>query len=234
MVRIECILFGQSNRMDNKKLLLLVGPQGSGNHMYSKVFELHPEVFGWKELNETYWVAHDLEPFNKFWNNPSEWNTADFGNYKYACVSISVPYVQNGVTTIPPFKEFINGATKNGWSVQVAIIGRDKNILEAQQERLRSRVTYMHMLEAIDQQLGNLNPDYISHEMLCLYEHRYLKYLSKILDFPIAYDNPLINEILKANANVKYVSPVQETELDRIARAKIQEHAKPGTEWWAK
>ncbi len=77
--------------MTGKKLLLIVGPQGSGNHLYSKIFALHPDVLGWKDLNKTYWIVHDQEPFNKFWVDPTEWDTADFGEYTNLCVSISAP-----------------------------------------------------------------------------------------------------------------------------------------------
>ena len=217
-----------------KKLLLITGPQGSGNHLYSKIFAVHPEVFGWKDLNKTYWICHDQEPFNKFWVDPTEWDRADFGDYKYACVSISVPYVQEGATIIPPFNDFITAAERNGWTVQVAIIGRDINILKAQQQRLRSRVTVPLMLEALERDIGHLNPDYISHEMLCLYKQKYLKYLSKVLDFPIAFDDPLMEEILKDNANAKYVSYVEESELDKVVVAGLASTAKPGTEWFGR
>ena len=98
-----------------KKLLLVTGPQGSGNHLYSKLLALHPDVYGWKALNETYWIGHDQEPFNKFWADPSLWTTTDFGHYQYAFTSISVPYVQNGVTVVPNFKQFIAGAESAGW-----------------------------------------------------------------------------------------------------------------------
>jgi len=217
-----------------KKLLIITGPQGSGNHLYSKVFAVHPEVFGWKDLNKTYWICHDQEPFNKFWVDPTEWDRADFGNYRYACVSVSVPYVQQGETVIPPFKEFIAGAERNGWTVQIAIIGRDINILEAQQQRLRSRVTVPLMLETLERDLGHLNPDYISHEMLCLYKQKYLKYISKILNFPIAYEDPIMDEILKDNSNAKYISYVKETNLDQLVISKMVSQARPGTEWFEK
>jgi hypothetical protein len=132
------------------------------------------------------------------------------------------------------FKDFIAGAERNGWTVQVAIIGRDINILKAQQQRLRSRVTVPLMLEALERDLGHLNPDYISHEMLCLYKQKYLKYISKVLNFPIAYDDPLMDEILKDNANSKYVSYVEEAELDKVVVAGLASTAKPGTEWFGR
>ena len=55
-----------------KKIVILTGPQGSGNHLWSKVFSLHEDVFGWKSLLENYWEAHRLtEPFAAYWRDPS-------------------------------------------------------------------------------------------------------------------------------------------------------------------
>jgi hypothetical protein len=213
-----------------KKLVLIAGPQGSGNHLYSKLLALHPDVWGWKELNETYWIVHDQEPFNKFWVNPELWKTADFGNFNYAFASISVPYVQNGVTQVPDFETFIAGAESAGWTVQVVIIGRDSNILEAQQTRLRKKVTLPMMLDAL-KILDQYNPIYISHELVYLYDRAYLKSLSRLLDFPIDYDNPLVKEILKENSNKKYIQYLEDTELDHLVTQLLAKTSKPGTEW---
>jgi hypothetical protein len=70
--------------------------------------------------------------------------------------------------------------------------------------------------------------------MLCLYKQNYLKYLAKVLDFPIAYDDPMVDEILKDNANAKYVSAVDKTDLDRIVEKGLAATSKPGTEWYGR
>lgn len=215
-----------------KKLLLVTGPQGSGNHMFSKLLALHPEVYGWKALNETYWIGHDQEPFNQFWTDSSLWSTTDFGRYQYAFASISVPYVQNGVTVVPDFKQFITGARSAGWHVQVAIIGRDVNILEEQQTRLRKRVTVPSMLETLEAELDQYDPYYISHELVFLYRQRYLRQLSRALDFPIAYNSIEVTHILKDNSNAKYIHYVENTQLDQLVTACLASTAKPGTEWY--
>lgn len=214
-----------------KKLILMTGPQGSGNHLYSKLFALHPEVWGWKELNETYWIGHDQEPFNKFWVNPELWKTTDFGDFKYAFASISVPYVQNGVTVTPDFESFIKGAESAGWNVQVVIIGRDINIIEAQQQRLRKKVTLPSMLEALEKLTAQCEPIYISHELVYLYGPSYLKSLSRLLDFPIDYNNPLVADILKENSNKKYVKYLEEVELDKLVTKILASTAIEGSEW---
>jgi hypothetical protein len=213
-----------------KKLILIAGPQGSGNHLFSKLLALHPAVGGWKELNETYWIVHDQEPFNKFWVNPELWKTTDFGNYQYAFASISVPYVQNGVTQVPDFETFIAGAESAGWTVQVVVIGRDANILQAQQQRLRKKVTLPMMLDTL-KLLDRYDPVYISQELVYLYGSDYLKSMSKLLDFPIDYDNPMVAEILKENANKKYIQYLEDTELDHLVTKLLAETARPGTEW---
>lgn len=215
-----------------KKLLLVTGPQGSGNHMFSKLLALHPAVYGWKALNETYWIGHDQEPFNKFWADSSLWATTDFGNYQYAFASISVPYVQNGVTVVPDFKRFIAGARSAGWAVEVAVIGRDVNILEEQQTRLRKRVTIPDMMNALNTEFNDLPVHYISHELVFLYKQHYLKNLSRMLDFPIAYDSIEVDNILKDNANAKYIHYVENTQLDQLVTACLASTAQPGTEWY--
>ena len=52
-------------------ILIITGPQGSGNHLFSKIFALSPEVQGWAALNEKYWIGHDQEPFAEYWHDPS-------------------------------------------------------------------------------------------------------------------------------------------------------------------
>ena len=214
-----------------KKLLLVVGPQGSGNHMFSKIFSLHPDVYGWRELNSTYWIQHDQEPFNKFWINPELFLTEDFGGYNYATVSISVPYVQNGTTVTPNFENFINHATQAGWIVQVLVIGRDQNVLEHQQTRLRKRVTLPQLIDTLTV-LDQYNPVYISHELACLYGLRYIKSLGEQLEFPVDYNNALVPVILGDNANKKYFSYVETTKLDAVVTRAIAASSLPNTEWF--
>lgn len=215
-----------------KRLLLITGPQGSGNHMFSKIFALHPDVYGWKKLNETYWIGHDQEPFNPLWVNPQGWPTHDFGDYQWAVASISCPYVQQGVTVIPDYDVFIDGARRAGWLVQIAVIGRDVNVLAHQQKRLRSRHTFPSMLENLDQRLAKYDPDFISHELSVLYRGQYLRQVSKMLDFPVAWYDPRVDEILAENANGKYFHPVDHHWVDDLAIQGLASTARPGTEWY--
>ena len=52
------------------KMIVLFGPQGSGNHLFGKIFSMHESVHGWKEaLNpDGYFIPHYKEPFNYYWN----------------------------------------------------------------------------------------------------------------------------------------------------------------------
>ena len=62
----------ESNKVgqEKPKLILLTGPQGSGNHMWSKLFAMHPVVTGW--VMQNYWEGHHEEPFAEYWDNPDK------------------------------------------------------------------------------------------------------------------------------------------------------------------
>ena len=74
------------------KMLILTGPQGAGNHLWSKIFSLHPEVYGWKTLLENYWEAHRFaEPFARYWRDPSLLKEFNWAQSDYYFTSISCP-----------------------------------------------------------------------------------------------------------------------------------------------
>ena len=89
-----------------KTLLILTGPQGSGNHLWSKVFSADNSVWGWKQLLTTYWIPHSAEPFAPAWDNPELLKDIEFGNY--AVTSISCPYARDGQAIEPRYIEFAN------------------------------------------------------------------------------------------------------------------------------
>jgi hypothetical protein len=200
-----------------KTMLIITGPQGSGNHLFSKIFALHKEVYGWKELLNDYWIAHDFEPFAQCWNLPHALRQIDWSSMDYYVTSISCPYANNGVVTIPDYKKFIDTLTELKINVKLAIIGRDQNILKLQQERVRDRYSYPDFEKQLDY-LNELDPIFLSTELLYLYKDKYLRSLSKQLDFPIAYNDDRINEILKTDTNSKYFKSIERTELDKLVR----------------
>ena len=79
--------------VEKSNLLIVTGPQGSGNHLFAKLFNLHPDVYGWN-MNR-YWQGHDMEPFNEYWWNPSNLHKFNWNLNTYFVTSISCPYCKN-------------------------------------------------------------------------------------------------------------------------------------------
>ena len=200
-----------------KKLLIMTGPQGSGNHVWSKIFALHPAVYGWQELNKTYWIGHDQEPFAECWADTDRLTEFDWSQRDYYVTSISCPYMNNGERTVPNLVSFAAAAMGCGLSVQFVIIGRDRNILNFQETRVRSEPT-LNLAIGQYQKLATWNPTYLSYELLQLYQGDYLQQLSTQLEFPIDYTNTQISEILKDDTNQKYFQPVEHHWTDDLAK----------------
>jgi hypothetical protein len=202
-------------------LVIVTGPQGSGNHLFAKLLSLHPDVFGWKSLLENEWEGHDKEPFAKIWDDPIQVNTIDW-SHKYMVTSISCPYFNNGVETIPQYKKVFERLGYKDLSIKLVIIGRDPTILKYQEERVRGKQTYQMFLDQMPE-LMKLNPIFVSPELVHLYRRDYLVYLQNMLKIPVASEDPLIDEILLNDENAKYVKPVEEFYRDELARATSQQ-----------
>ena len=197
-----------------KRFVILLGPQGAGNHLFGKIFSMSPQVHGWKESLESdgYFIPHCREPFNFYWNNIDQIDERIMGGKDYAVTSISNPYIENWKPKVPPVEEFIAALQKVGIEPQLVVIGRDRNILTEQQTRLRGGPTWGNMIQF----LANLNivPFYISQELLYLYKGKYIQSISQSLNFPLVWEGPLPDEILKQDANEKYIKSAAPTELD--------------------
>lgn len=198
-----------------KTLLIVTGPQGSGNHLWSKIFSSTEGVFGWKELNEKYWIPHEREPFADAWTNPVLLKEIDFGSY--GVTSISCPYAFHGETVEPNYTEFISSARNLGYEVKLAIIGRDQNILRYQQERVRGTHSYERFSKHLPYLCLN-NPIFLSTELLYLYRMDYIRSLIKQINFPIYVTEEQLEEILKEDSNFKYLHPAPEQPLDAYVR----------------
>ena len=198
-----------------KTLLIVTGPQGSGNHLWSKVFSADSSVWGWKQLLDTYWIPHSAEPFALAWEDPRLLKEIDFGNY--AMTSISCPYAKNGEAVEPKYAEFISEAKRLGYQVKLAIIGRDQNVLQYQQTRVRGAVSY-HRFESNLHYLQSLHPVYLSTELLYLYKKDYIRSLSMQLEFPINIEDQQLEKILEQDPNAKYFKAAPEQELDHYVR----------------
>jgi hypothetical protein len=197
-----------------KTLLILTGPQGSGNHMWSKIFALHPQVSGWSALLNTYWIGHDQEPLADCWQDPSQLSQRDWGTHNYYVTSVSVPYINNGTATVPNFKTFAQSAQNAGLNVKFAVLGRDRNIVKMQQQRVRNGITLHQALLEFSQ---FAQPAFLSYELLHLYQEQYLRQLSQQLAFPIACNDSRVKEIIQDDTNAKYFSAVDHHSTDDLA-----------------
>lgn len=195
-------------------MLILTGPQGAGNHLWSKIFSLHPEVYGWKTLLDNYWEAHRFaEPFAQYWRDHNLLKSFDWSQSEYYFTSISCPLGIIGSDVnpiwIPDLQGFARAVMSCGVYVEFAVVGRDQTILNNQQTRVRTQPT----LPLFEEQLPNIwNPTFLSYELLYLYRRNYLKSLN--LSIPVAWNDSRINEILANDANAKYVHSVEHNELD--------------------
>ena len=196
------------------KILILTGPQGAGNHLWSKIFSLHSEVYGWKTLLENYWEAHRFaEPFAQHWRDHNLLKSFDWSQSEYYFTSISLPLgiIGHDVNPIwmPDLQGFAATVLDCGVEVEIAVVGRDQTILTNQQTRIRTQPTLPIFLEQLSK---ILNPTFLSYELLYLYRQDYLKSLK--LNIPVAWNDPRVNQILEDDANVKYIHNIDYNELD--------------------
>jgi hypothetical protein len=198
-----------------KTILILTGPQGSGNHLWSKIFALHPQVVGWRALLTEYWIGHDQEPFAKYWQDPSQLKYYPWAQSDWFVTSMSVPYMNNGAATVPDFRSFVREAQNLGHRVKFAILGRDQNIVRMQETRVRGAPTVDQATAAYDQLAS---PVFLSYELLHLYGRKYLESVSQQLGFPIAVSDPRLETILVEDTNSKYFSPVKHHPTDDLAQ----------------
>jgi len=205
-----------------KKLLIITGPQGSGNHFFSRILSQHPQVEGWEDLKSQYWVPSDQEPFAKYWVNPDLLTADVFANSEYFLANVSCPVYIDGVRQFSKIREVADRARDLGVKVTIGIIVRDKNINMIQHQRLMNG--YTSLPEAQEYYYNNiLNSDhdvhFVDHEAFFLHGKHYLKWLSRILDFPIAWDSDSIYDFIEKDANHKYVTPIESHWLDEHIRA---------------
>ena len=203
-------------------MLILTGPQGAGNHLWSKVFSQHPDVYGWKSLLENYWEPHrTTEPFAQHWRNPELLDDFDWSQSDYYVTSISVPLgiPNDDVNPLwtPNLEQFKNKVESLGIQTRFAVVGRDQNILREQQTRIRSESTLPLFLEQMPK-----HPIFLSYELLYLYKDQYVE----TLDVNIPIDSN-VEHLLVEDANDKYIHRVESSELDNGNRQGITFKKKP-------
>ena len=215
-----------------KKLLIITGPQGSGNHFFSRVFSTHPDVGGWKSLLDEYWVPSDLEPFAEYWVYPERLTAEHFAEHDYWLANVSVPFVYDGVRQVPKILEVAEQVRSFGIDVQIAIIVRDQNINSEQQRRVRKEVTLPIAQEYYYNTIlsSDFSVHFLDNEGFFLHREHYLKWASKLLGFPIDWSNPDIFKFIDQDPNAKYVKYVEEYWLDQQVWYGIQPKKARGIE----
>ena len=185
---------------------------GSGHHMFAKIFDLHPEVKGWTNINANSYQPHRLEPRNEIWRRAGAIDEMNWDG-DYHVISISCRYTYNGKLIIPMYKEAIDKFLEKGFDVQIGIIGRDKNILALQQERLRG-TTEIETFKEEMQYLTQLPHIFLSMELAALYKADYIRNIGALMGIPVNHQSSLCNTILDVNANKPYVSQIEEGYYD--------------------
>ena len=196
--------------MPMKKLLIVTGPQGSGNHLFARLFSMHPNVMGWESLHDNYWVPSDEEPFARYWVYPEE---LKFPEGNFFCANVSVPFFYDGVRQTPKIKEVAQKAMSLGVQPIIAVIVRDRNINELQQVRVGGECT----LDIATEYYKDIACHFIDHEAFFLYKEKYIEYLGRLLEFPVIKEG--IDNFISVDANHKYVFPCKKHWLDDVIRS---------------
>tara|TARA_B100000427_G_scaffold308619_1_gene296984 strand:- start:284 stop:907 length:624 start_codon:yes stop_codon:yes gene_type:complete len=191
--------------MPMKKLLIVTGPQGSGNHLFARLFSMHPNVVGWESLHDNYWVPSDEEPFARYWVYPEE---LKFPEGNFFCANVSVPFFYDGVRQTPKIKEVAYKAISMGVQPIIAVIVRDRNINELQQVRVGGECT----MDIATEYYKDIACHFIDHEAFFLYKEKYIEYLGRMLEFPVIKEG--IDNFISVDANHKYVFPCKKHWLD--------------------
>lgn len=179
------------------KVILLTGPQGSGNHLWSKVFTT------WAD--KEYWVGHKDEPHSNLWENMNSWKEIPF--LSNTVISISIPYAVRGNTTFPDIKLWKKIMVDRDIDHKICAITRDENINFLQNKRVRPENNYYKAVEYIK----TLDIDcFLSTETLMLYQWKYVEQVCRQLQFSIDKKDVDFSQ----SFNEKYVKYVQEFELD--------------------
>tara|TARA_Y100000361_G_scaffold30393_1_gene25239 strand:+ start:57 stop:647 length:591 start_codon:yes stop_codon:yes gene_type:complete len=184
-------------------VLLITGPQGSGNHIWSKVLTT------WADGDK--WVGHRDEPHSHLWSDVEQWYTHNFTEVN-TVVSVSCPFAVDGITRYPDINRWREIMEKRGIPHEVAVITRDKTINDYQNERVRPVNNYKNSVEY----LKNVIVDtYLSTETLHIYKEYYLDSLNEQLKFDIEYDIKKLYHILSQSFNEKYISRLEYSSLDK-------------------
>lgn len=204
-----------------KKLLIITGPQGSGNHLFSRILSMHPDVDGWDEMLTNYWVPSDQEPFAEYWVDPEKLTAEKFEHKRYHLANVSCPFFFDGARYVPKIVEVARRAKSLGVEVVIAVIVRDQNINQVQQERVRKEHTTPIAQEYYYNTLlkSEFPVHFLDHEAFFLHKEHYIKWVGKILDFPVVTEQDKLLDFITVDANHKYVQAIAEHWLDKFVLA---------------
>ena len=207
-----------------KKLLIVTGPQGSGNHLFSRILSMHPDVSGWDEMLEQYWVPSDQEPFAEYWVDPERLTPSKFANSNYFLANVSCPFFFNGTRHIPKIVEVAKRARLFGVETQIAIIVRDQNINQVQQLRVRKEHTTPMAQEYYYNTLipSDFPVHFLDHEAFFLHKEHYIDWVGRTIGFPVETDPERLMKFITVDANHKYVQTIANHWLDDIILAGCQ------------
>jgi len=207
-----------------KRLLIITGPQGSGNHLFSRVLSQHPDVSGWDEMLTNYWIPSDQEPFAEYWANPEKLEASHFDGKDYHLANVSCPFFFDGTRYVPKIVEVAARAQSFGVDVQIAIIVRDQNINQLQQLRVRKAHTTPIAQEYYYNTLipSGFPVHFLDHEAFFLHKEHYIKWVGSITNFPVVTDHEKVMSFVSEDANHKYVKYVEEHWLDEVILAGCQ------------
>jgi hypothetical protein len=199
----------------NKRLVIITGAQGSGNHLVSRLLSLHPDVQGWDKLLDEYWVPSDEEPLAKFFVEPDQLTVDDIS--KFTVCNVSYPFIYDGVKTYPKIRELAEHARSLGVDVTLLIVTRDATINKLQQERVRGYVAYDEAIKYYSKLMSQdaflfKDMHFVSHETIFAMPNDYMRYLRDLLQFPILWHCAKDN--IDVPPNSKYVVPVDSYWLD--------------------
>lgn len=207
-----------------KKLLIVTGPQGSGNHLFSRILSLHPDVAGWEELLDKYWVPSDQEPFAEYWVHPDRLTPSDFDNSNYFLANVSCPFFFDGTRHVPKILEVARRAQLFGVQTEIAVVVRDQNINMLQQERVRGEHTTPIAQEYYYNTLipSEFPVHFLDHEAFFLHKEHYVDWIGKVIGFPVVTDRAQLMKFIERDANHKYVQGIEHHWLDDEIHAGCQ------------
>ena len=147
-----------------------------------------------------------------------------FEGKDYHLANVSCPFFFDGTRHVPKILEVAERARSFGVEVEIAIVVRDQNINKVQQLRVRKEHTTPIAQKYYYETLlpSDFPVHFLDHEAFFLHTTHYLKWVSKVLNFPIAYDNPDIMKFITDDANHKYVTPIDSHWLDEVILAGCQ------------